>query len=45
MALLNIHTFPDPILRKKALPVTEFDQNLNDTAKSMLESHKKTEHC
>ena len=38
MALLNIHTFPDPILRKKALPVIEFDQNLHDTAQSMLET-------
>ena len=38
MALLNIHTFPDPILRKKALPVKDFDQNLNDTAQSMLET-------
>ena len=38
MALLNIHTFPDPILRKKALPVTEFDQSLYDTAQSMLET-------
>ena len=38
MALLNIHTFPDPILRKKALPVTEFDQSLDDTAQSMLQT-------
>ena len=38
MALLNIHTFPDPILRQKALPVTDFDQSLDDTAKSMLET-------
>jgi len=38
MALLNIHTFPDPILRKKALPVTEFDQDLDDIAESMLET-------
>ena len=38
MALLNIHSFPDPILRKKTLPVTEFDQSLNETAKSMLET-------
>ena len=38
MALLNIHTFPDPILRKKALPVTDFDQSLDDTAQSMLET-------
>jgi len=38
MALLNIHTFPDPILRQKALPVIDFDQSLDDTAKSMLET-------
>ena len=38
MALLNIHTFPDPILREKALPVTDFDQSLDDTAQSMLET-------
>ena len=38
MALLNIHTFPDPVLRKKALPVTDFDQSLDDTAQSMLET-------
>ena len=38
MTLLNIHTFPDPIFRKKALPVTEFNQNLDDTTQSMLET-------
>ncbi len=38
MALLNIHSFPDPILRKKALQVTEFDQSLDETAQSMLET-------
>ena len=38
MALLNIHTFPDTILRQKALPVTVFDESLDDTAKSMLET-------
>ena len=38
MALLNIHTFPDPILRQKSLPVTDFDQSLDDTAKSLLET-------
>ena len=38
MALLNIHSFPDPILRKKALPVTEFGQSLDETAQSMLET-------
>ena len=38
MALLNIHSFPDPILREKALPVTEFDQSLDETAQSMQET-------
>ena len=38
MAILNIHTFPDPILRKKALPVKDFDTSLDDTSKSMLET-------
>ena len=38
MELLHIYNFPDPILRKKALPVTEFDKSLDDTAKSMLET-------
>ena len=38
MALLKIHTFPDPVLRKKALPVTDFDQSLDNTAQSMLET-------
>ena len=38
MALLNIHTFPDSILRKKALPVTDFDQSLDNTVQSMLET-------
>ena len=38
MALLNVHSFPDPILREKALPVTEFDQSLDETAQSMLET-------
>ena len=38
MALLKIHNFPDPILRQKALPVTDFDRSLSDTAQSMLET-------
>ena len=38
MALLNIHSFPDPRLREKTLPVTEFDQSLDETAQSMLET-------
>ena len=38
MALLEIHTFPDSVLRQKAEPVTIFDQELNETAQSMLET-------
>ena len=38
MALLEIHTFPDSVLRQKAEPVTVFDQELDETAQSMLET-------
>ena len=38
MALLEIHTFPDSVLRQKAEPVTIFDQELDETAQSMLET-------
>jgi len=38
MALLNIYTFPDPILKQKTEVVTVFDQSLIDTTKSMLET-------
>ena len=38
MALLEIHTFPDSFLRQKAEPVTVFDQELEETAQSMLET-------
>lgn len=38
MALLNIYTFPDPILKQKTEVVTVFDQALVDTTKSMLET-------
>jgi len=38
MAPLNIYTFPHPVLRKKALQVTDFDQSIDDTAQSMLET-------
>ena len=38
MALLEIHTFPDPILKQKSQPVTVFDQDLDETTKSMLET-------
>ena len=38
MAFLEIHTFPDPILKQKSQPVTVFDQDLDETTKSMLET-------
>ena len=38
MAFLEIHTFPDPILKQKSLAVTVFDQDLDETTKSMLET-------
>ena len=38
MAIFEIYTFPDPILRKKTSAVTVFDQELDATAKSMLET-------
>ena len=38
MALLEIHTFPDPILKQNSKPVTVFDQDLDETTKSMLET-------
>jgi peptide deformylase len=38
MAILEIYTFPDQILRKKAETVTVFDQELERTVQSMLET-------
>ena len=38
MALLEIHTFPDPLLKQKSLPVTVFDQDLDEITKSMLDT-------
>tara|TARA_Y100001970_G_scaffold292010_1_gene431500 strand:- start:1780 stop:2295 length:516 start_codon:yes stop_codon:yes gene_type:complete len=38
MAHLKIYTFPHPILRQKAEPVSVFNNELEDTAKSMLET-------
>ena len=38
MAIFEIYTFPDPILRKNTEAVTVFDQELDATAKSMLET-------
>lgn len=34
--LLNIHTYPDPVLVKKAIPVTEFNQELKLLCENML---------
>ena len=36
MNRLNILTFPDPRLRKKAVPITAFDQDLQKKAEDML---------
>ena len=36
MNRLNILTFPDPRLRKKAVPITAFDKELEKKAKDML---------
>ena len=38
MALLEIYTFPDSVLRQKAESVTVFDRELDETAQSMLET-------
>jgi peptide deformylase len=38
MALLKIHTFPDPVLREKARPVAAFDAELRRLARDMAET-------
>lgn len=38
MALLNILHFPDPRLRNRAEPITEFDENLKILVRDMLET-------
>ena len=38
MAILEIYTFPEPILRRKTSAVTVFDQDLEATTQSMLET-------
>ena len=38
MALLNVHTYPDPALKRKADMVTVFDRDLAKIADSMLET-------
>ena len=38
MSILTILTFPDPLLRQKAKPVTQFDTALADTLNNMVET-------
>ena len=38
MALLTVHTYPDPALKRKAAIVTVFDRDLAKIANSMLET-------
>jgi peptide deformylase len=38
MALLNILVYPDPRLRKKAVPVTRIDETIRDLARDMLDT-------
>ena len=38
MAILKVLTFPDPRLRKVAVPVTKFDKSLENITSNMLET-------
>ncbi|MGK2943637.1 MAG: peptide deformylase [Desulfuromonadales bacterium] len=38
MSLLKIHHYPDPVLKKVAAPVTEFDEDLRQLAYDMAET-------
>ncbi len=38
MAILKIYTFPDPVLKEKAAPVTKFDAKLQKLVEDMLET-------
>ena len=38
MAILKVLTFPDPRLRKVAVPVTKFDKSLKNITSNMLET-------
>ena len=38
MSIMKIFTFPEPVLREKALPVTEFDAELKRLIKDMFET-------
>lgn len=38
MAVMKVHTFPDPILRRKTQPVTKFDAGLKKLAADMFDT-------
>ena len=38
MAILKVLTFPDPRLRKVAVPVTKFNKSLENITSNMLET-------
>jgi peptide deformylase len=38
MALLKIHHYPDPVLKKMAVPITDFDEALRQLAHDMAET-------
>lgn len=38
MPILTVHTFPDPILKKKAKPIDTFDEKLKKLSENMLET-------
>jgi peptide deformylase len=38
MAVLNIRTIPDPVLREKSQPVREFDRSLKSTVLDMIDT-------
>ncbi|MCX7857160.1 MAG: peptide deformylase [Deltaproteobacteria bacterium] len=38
MAILEIRKYPDPILRRKALPIKEISQELIDLSKNMIDT-------
>ena len=38
MALLEVHTYPDDVLRQKAAPITKFDDQLKKIARDMAET-------
>ena len=38
MALMKIYSYPEPVLKEKAAPVTEFDENLKQLVDDMAET-------